>query len=185
MMDSNKWLASVIATLIAIFTSWGVGEMFSYGSFVFAWSLNFILMSWYTYLASQVNLKLDSDYFEPKPIERNGSIYKYLGVQAYRKTLVWIGWEKINKKKNPIKNSLLSLKVNEYNTRASELGHTIIALIVFAIAIGVSSSLGEAKWLILTNLFLNIYPIMVQRFNRPRYSRIIGLRRNINVSKII
>ncbi|OKL38487.1 glycosyl-4,4'-diaponeurosporenoate acyltransferase CrtO family protein [Pontibacter flavimaris] len=174
--NSNKWLASVFATLMAFSISYGVGVMFSFESFVFSWSLNFILMIWYTYLTSQINLELDSDYFEPKPFERNGSIYKYLGVHAYRKLLVWIGWERINKKKNPVKHSLLSLKESEYNTRASELGHTIIALIVFAVTIGVPSSLGEAKWLIITNLFLNIYPIMVQRFNRPRYSRIIGLK---------
>ncbi|WP_415837346.1 hypothetical protein [Pontibacter korlensis] len=147
--------------------------MFSLESFAFSWSLNFILMIWYTYLASQISQKLDSDYFELKPFEKEGRIYKYLGVHVYRKLLIWIGWERISRKKNPIKNNLLLLKVCEHNTRESEKGHTIIALIVFTVAVVGSNSLDEAKWLITTNLLLNIYPIMVQRFNRPRYSRII------------
>lgn len=169
----TKWVISILVTLVTILICFGIGLISSFNSFVFSWTLNLSLMFWYLVLVSQINPKLDSSYFNQKPFEKNGGIYKYFGVQIYRKLLVWVGWEKVIKKANPIKNSLIKLKICEHNTRVSELGHIIIAIIVFITGIFLSNSLVQAKWFIITNLLLNIYPVLVQRFNRPRYSRLI------------
>ncbi|MCC9167909.1 hypothetical protein [Pontibacter harenae] len=133
-------------------------------------------MAWYTILFNLFKPKMDWGYFEDKPFEKEGKLYKYFGVHFYRKILVWIGWEKMYRQKNPMKANLTTLRARDYNTKESEFGHLIIAMIVFAFTVWFTKSLDEAKWLIITNLFLNIYPIIVQRYNRPRYSRVIGYR---------
>lgn len=168
-----KWIISIIVTCITFLISYITGLVFSFTSFSFSWVLNFLLMAWYTFLASRINPKLDAGYFKTKPFERGGSIYKYLGVHIYRKLLIWVGWESISRNKHPVKNDLNSLKSCEYHTRSSELGHTIIALIVAITTLCIASSFSEAKWLVITNILLNIYPIMVQRFNRSRYNKLI------------
>lgn len=60
----------------------------------------------------------------------------------------------------------------EYHTRSSEAGHTLIALLVFLTA-AFLDSLVQAKWLLVTNLLLNFYPVMLQRYNRSHYRRIL------------
>lgn len=171
--NTKKWIFSILATLAGFLVIYFSGEIFTFTSFVFSWTLNFILMAWFTFVASQLDLKLDSDYFSIKSFEKEGKIYKYFGVHFYRKLLVMTGWEKLNRQKNPVKNKLSSLKIREYETRSSEFGHTIIALIVLIVTFVVSGSWNDAKWLIITNILLNIYPVMLQRFNRPRYQKII------------
>ncbi|WP_143960146.1 glycosyl-4,4'-diaponeurosporenoate acyltransferase CrtO family protein [Litoribacter populi] len=174
-MEKNimKWITSTMATLSVIGLIYLVGQMFTVSSFVFSWTLNFLLMAWFTFLASQIDFKLDSGYFESKKFEKEGKIYGYLGVHYYRRLLVWVGWEKITRQKNPVQKSISALKLVEYNSRSSEFGHTIIALIVLILTLAVPNSLNDAKWLIITNILLNIYPIMLQRFNRPRLLKII------------
>lgn len=63
----------------------------------------------------------------------------------------------------------------EYNTRKSEFGHLIIFIIVLFVTIFVvlRFDIKESLWLIGLNLILNIYPILVQRYNRPRLRRLL------------
>jgi len=119
--------------------------------------------------------ELKSPYFDSHPIEEEGRIYKYLGVHFFRKLLVMSGWERSRKKETPIKKSLIILEYYEYRTRASEFGHGIIAIIIAFISIYVcmTYSFRETVWLIVLNIFMNIYPITVQRYNRPRVRRVI------------
>jgi hypothetical protein len=37
----------------------------------------------------------------------------------------------------------------------------------------VANTWREALWLIVLNVLLNLYPIIVQRYNRPRYKRLL------------
>jgi len=121
-------------------------------------------------------LDLKSSYFNSHPIEAEGKIYKYLGVHYFRKLLVLIGWEKSRKKETPIRKSLILLEYYEYRTRASEFGHGIIAIIVAVVTlyVAIEYSFKETIWLIILNIFLNLYPIMSQRYNRPRVRRVIS-----------
>ena len=168
-----KWVKAILATTASIFICYYWGKFSSFTGFSFAWILNFALMAWFTYVDSLFNWKYGSSYFEPQPFEKGGSIYKFFGVHFYRKLLVWTGWEKISKKGNKISNSRGSLKLAEYKSRSSEAGHTIIFFVVGALTILVSDTLREALWLSILNLLLNVYPIFVQRYNRPRYRKIL------------
>ncbi|WP_394355206.1 glycosyl-4,4'-diaponeurosporenoate acyltransferase CrtO family protein [Nonlabens antarcticus] len=112
--------------------------------------------------------------FQYKHIEQQGSIYKYLGVGLCRKLLVIIGWEKMTNYMNPsIKFNPESLKQRELNTRAGEFSHLIIATIIAIMILILPISITEAKWLIASIILFHIYPIFIQRYNRPRYLNLI------------
>ncbi|GAA4299173.1 hypothetical protein GCM10023183_08110 [Nibribacter koreensis] len=118
---------------------------------------------------------LSSGYYREKKWERNGKLYENLGINFFRKVLVWIGWEKLNKKSNPVKNDPQDLNLLEYRTKQSELGHLIILFVVFGFSLFVAIEYGakEAIWLIALNIILNLYPILLQRYNRPRIQKAI------------
>ncbi len=145
-------------------------------SFVFAWILNFILMTAVLFYTQTFKPALTSGYYKAKPWERQGAVYKWFGVNLFRKMLVWVGWEKLNKAANPVQKKTDALRHLEYSTRQSEFGHVIIFLIVLPINIFVAIYYGISKsfWLLALNIVLNVYPILVQRYNRPRLLKILN-----------
>ncbi|MBU3144359.1 hypothetical protein [Clostridium sp. CF012] len=138
-------------------------------------TLNVTLMIWMSIGETLLIPELKSSYFNSHPIEEEGKIYKCLGVDFFRKFLVLIGWERSRKKETPIRKSLILLEYYEFRTRASEFGHGIIAIIIALITLYVFMvySFKETMWLIIINIFLNIYPMILQRYNRPRVLRVI------------
>ncbi|WP_354028292.1 hypothetical protein [Chitinophaga sp. OAE865] len=121
--------------------------------------------------------QLTSSYYNEKTWERRGKIYEFLGINLFRKLLVLIGWEKLNKKSNPIKKDTQALIQLHYRTRQNELGHIIIFIVVLGFNIFVAFKYGFLKslWLLILNILLNLYPVLLQRYNRPRIERAIAL----------
>src|SRR3546814_6008225 len=144
-------------------------------SLLFAWVLNFMLMMGVLYITQTFKLRLASTYYNSKKWEAEGKIYRWFGVHGFRKILVWVGWEKLNKASNPVKQNLDALKHLEYSTRQSEFGHLVIFFIVLAITLFVGLYYGfrQSVWLFILNVVLNVYPIGVQRYNRPRLQKAI------------
>lgn len=143
--------------------------------FLFAWVLNLLLMMCVFNFTEALKSPFMSAYFHEKTWERNGKIYEILGVNFFRKLLVWIGWEKLNKKSNPIEKNTQALRHLHYRTKQSEVGHIIIMLIVlgFNFVVAFRFGIGESVYLLVLNVILNIYPIFLQRYNRPRLNRAI------------
>lgn len=168
-----NWIKVILATTVSILICYFTGKLLSFTGFAFAWVLNFVLMGWYTYIDSLFDWKYNSSYFDTRSFEKGGSVYKYMGVHLYRKLLVAIGWEKISRKEAKITNTRKALSLVEAKSRSSEAGHAVIFIIVGVVTLLVADTIGEAIWLIILNLLLNIYPIMVQRYNRPRYRRLL------------
>jgi len=124
--------------------------------------------------------RLASPYYNEKDWELKGKLYEFLGIHFFRKLLVWFGWEKLNKKSNPVEKNTDALIHLQYRTKQSELGHLIILVIVLGFSIFVAFKFGiiESLWLLLLNILLNLYPIFLQRYNRPRLERAIKLSRH-------
>src|SRR5690554_1661910 len=175
----NKYINPIICAIISLIVIYVISVWKGMDSFLFAWILNFMLMISVLAFTQTLKPKLTSSYYNTKSWEKGGRVYQYLGVNLFRKILVWIGWEKLNKKVNPVAKSLNSLLHLEYGTRQSEFGHLIIFSIVLAVNIFVAIKFDFVKslWLLILNLLLNVYPIMVQRYNRPRLRRIIKVNR--------
>ncbi|RTY92419.1 hypothetical protein [Flavobacterium sp. GT3R68] len=166
----------IIGTILMIY---GLIIRVGMQGFVFAWVLNLMLMMCVYLFTQTLKPAFKSTYYNEKKWEKKGKIYESLGVNIFRKLLVLIGWEKINKKNNPVKKSLEALIHLEYVTKQSELGHLIIFFIVipFTVFVTVKYGIVESLWLLILNLVLNIYPIILQRYNRPRLKKAINIYR--------
>lgn len=148
-------------------------------SFAFAWGLNFLLMGCTLTFTETLKGPLTSPYYNEKSWEQRGKIYESLGINSFRKFLVLIGWEKLNKKSNPVKKDTPILIQLHYRTKQNELGHLIIFIVVlgFNIFVAVKYGILQSLWLLVLNILLNLYPILLQRYNRPRIERAINLSR--------
>lgn len=155
-----KWTKALLATIVSFLICYYGGKFSGFDGFTFAWILNFLLMAWFTYIDS-IFIGSIIPYFDTRTFERDGLIYTNFGVNFYRKLLVWVGWEKLNKKNNEITSKRSSLQQAIYRSKSSETGHTIIFLIVTLVTILVAGSLREALWLVILNLLLNVYPVFV------------------------
>ena len=166
-----KWIKGLLATTIAFFCCYYWGKFSGFTSFSFAYILHFVLMPWYVYLDSLFRWKYNSPYFQTQSFEKNGDVYRLWGVNFYRKLLVWSGWEKYSRKDIKIRNQKSALEFAEYKSRSSEAGHTVLFYIIGLITILIADSFREAVWLIILNVVINVYPVLVQRYNRPRFKR--------------
>jgi len=148
--------------------------------FLFAWVLNLLLMMCVFTFTEALKSQFTSPYYHEKKWERSGKTYEVLGINFFRKLLVWIGWEGLNKKSNPIEKYTTSLIHLQYRTKQSELGHIIIMVIVLGFNVFVAFEFGilESLWLLLLNILLNLYPVFLQRYNRPRLNRAIHLSKH-------
>lgn len=166
--------------LIAILTIGSIWALVIYirmDGFSFAWILNFLLMLFTVFFTEVLKSPLSSSYFNEKEWEQKGKIYEHLGINFFRKLLVWIGWEKLIRKSNPIEKNTDALMNLYYTTKKSELGHLIIWFIVLGFNVFVAFKFGVLKSLSLfiLNVLLNLYPIFLQRYNRPRIKRALNL----------
>jgi hypothetical protein len=175
----KKYLILILIIIVTIASLHAVVHYFRMDSFLFAWVLNFLLMASVQIFVETLKGPLNSASFKEKGWERGGKIYEKVGVNFFRKVLVWVGWEKLNKKLNPVEKNTKALLHLYDQTKKSELGHFIILLIVIGFDVYVAFEFGIAKsfWLLGLNILLNLYPIFLQRYNRPRIERAIILSR--------
>jgi hypothetical protein len=171
---------TLILTLIAIITTSSICALVYYirmDGFSFSWILNFMLMLFVTFFTGALKSQFTSSYFDKKEWERGGKIYEHIGINFFRKLLVWIGWEKVIRKSYPIDKNNRTLVNLHDQTKKSELDHLIIFLIVLGFNIFVAFKFGVLKsvWLLVLNVLFNLYPIFLQRYNRPRIERAIRL----------
>jgi len=173
----RKALILIFITITRIALIYTLIHYIGVQGFLFAWTLNFMLMACVLAFTETLKSPLTSPYYNDKPWERKGKIYESLGVNFFRKVLVWVGWEKLNKKSNPVEKNIEALMHLHYTTKQSELGHIIIFVVVFGFNIFVAFRFGvvQSLWLLVLNIILNLYPIFLQRYNRPRIERVINL----------
>ncbi|GGN09973.1 hypothetical protein GCM10010967_52350 [Dyadobacter beijingensis] len=170
-----KWVKIALVILMAAGTTGLMIRYLDMTSGVFSFGINFLLMFWFTVFESQLKPPLDSEYFNAQPFERNGKLYQLFGVEWYRAILVKSGWEKMRQQQTPIRKSLADFRAYERASRVAEAGHIVIGLVVLLITgyVIFAYSFFAARWLIITNIFLNVYPVLLQRYTRPRLQRVI------------
>jgi hypothetical protein len=175
----KKNLTLVLIAIVTLASIWALVHFMGTDSFSFAWALNFLLMFCVFAFTEALKSELTSPYYHEKEWERRGKIYEHLGIHAFRKVLVWTGWEKLNKKSNPVEKDTTALMNLHYQTKKAELGHVFILFIVLGFNVFVAFKFGVLKslWLLVLNVLLNLYPIFLQRYNRPRIERAINLSR--------
>ena len=173
----KKTLTLILIAILTIASIYALVIYIKMDGFPFALILNFLLMLFITFFTEALKSPLASSYFNEKGWEQSRKIYEHLGINFFRKLLVWIGWEKVIRKSSPIEKNTEALANLYYRTKKSELDHLIILLIVLGFNVFVAFKFGLLKSLSLfiLNVLLNLYPIFLQRYNRPRIERALNL----------
>lgn len=174
------WIVSTfILTYVVICSLLKFEKLFKPDGFLFAFELHFILMAWYAFSLPFLKLKYDSTYFNIKPFEKNGKLYSYFGVNIFRLFLKKIGWNKISDSSNGvIQKNLERLKKREKHTREAELAHVILFWHFILIAFCFLKN-HNVFWLLFLNIVFHVFPVFVQRYNRPRYLKLISRFENL------
>jgi glycosyl-4,4'-diaponeurosporenoate acyltransferase len=117
------------------------------------------------------------NYFKPKRFElyRNKTIYEFIGINLYKKYLPTTG-DIVRKRRNIVQIELnKSGRINELyryerQTRNYELRHIIGTIGFIAMIFIIDKRLNSFDLFFLStlNLYINIYPIFLQRYNRIR-----------------
>lgn len=122
-------------------------------------------------------------YFSPKKFEfyQSKTIYDYLGIKWFKKYLITDGdlvrrWKKVNSINIRDNGKINELYKAERETKKYELIH-LVFLFIFILLVGIKSKhITTLNWVIilLINLYANIYPIFLQRYNRIRIIRVLA-----------
>lgn len=175
-MKLIKYIISSLLQFGAFLLCIWLGDIMPVDHWGFAIGVNFLFVIVFTVIFEQLFSPASfNKCFLSKPFEREGSIYLWFGVRYYKFLLRFIGWEKIIRKDQSVKNHLESLTNYKIWTQGSEAIHLFAAIYVFAFTfrVGWRYSIGDVYWLIFFNIIVNVYPVMLQRYNRPRVIRLI------------
>lgn len=125
----------------------------------------------------QVVKKVTDAWFEPKSFEQNPEVYEKLGVRTFKKWMPTTGdvvhrvfWKRLGMGDFVKPNSIESLKNYETFTRVYE-GIHLSFLAVGAATLAANLQAGNIEAAAFTagiNTLVNVYPILVQRYNRSR-----------------
>lgn len=121
-------------------------------------------------------------YFKPKKFEfyRDVTIYNLIGIRLYKKYLPTTG-DIVRKRRKIIqigtgKTGIITELYNyEKKTRNYEFRHIIGAVIFIVLVFLLDRKLTVYDWIFLPvlNLYINIYPIFLQRYNRIRIIKVL------------
>ena len=122
-------------------------------------------------------------YFQPSRLGqwRGRSVYEFFGVRFFKRYLLptELLIQRLRSKwaigggKGALKAELERL---DWETRRNESIHLFAMLVIACILVykAPSLSIEQALWIFGINLYVNIYPIFVQRYNRFRIARLSG-----------
>ena len=112
--------------------------------------------------------RLPADYYRQRPFEKGGGLYRALGVEDARTLFKVVGFIRFDSHRS-------SLQILRDMMVFAEKNHAIAFFLnVFALIYAASRSQWElALSLLFFNCLMNGYPIMVQRYNRPRLDAIL------------
>ncbi|HPG38168.1 MAG TPA: hypothetical protein PLP19_05800 [bacterium] len=122
------------------------------------------------FLLRNTGLKLHAAYFHIRKPELSTSIYKIIGIPVFKKII----------EKSPLPVSTLKMSLNnrsrsailelEHQMQYAETVHVFGFLLVLALTLGFAWQ-RDARflfWFTVFNIIMNLYPVLLQRYNRNR-----------------
>ena len=173
-VNTSSWIVAIFITIaIGLVIAWFAHDV-GLNRVMFAFWLNWLLMFWAHGIYLTNTVKLAEKYFHIRPIEKK--VYQFLGVKYYQRMIRRMN---IFNPELHLKEGRSGLAKLEQATRNAEQGHALIYIIVsgFTLYALLQQWWQAAFWYFLFNMLINGYPIMVQRYNRDRISRILKSRR--------
>jgi hypothetical protein len=158
-------LASLLLAAALVFLSigpWG-------GAFVRAALANLAVVAWSSFVLPLRGLPRFQQYYELRPWERSGRLYRVLGVPLFR-AIVRRGPLSIFNRALPKAWHSRDLERIEREVRAAEAAHGVAFGIILALALValIRGEVARAAWLAALDLPLNLYPALLQRYHRLR-----------------
>jgi len=168
-------IATISLLLAIVYCEW-LATRIPIQHYAYGIGVNFIFLAAVTVMVGTLKVTSSAvSYFSMRGFERNGRIYRWVGIRAFASLLRLIGWDRVVRRNAPIKKELVSLLRYSDQTKGAEAVHAIAAIITagFTFSIGLRYPILATKWLWLVNILVNVYPVMLQRYNRPRVERLI------------
>jgi hypothetical protein len=165
-------MVAVVGACAVAGIAWAAGNAFGYRTPVFAWVLHFVLMAWIAGLVDTARPELNGPWFTVR--EWEPAVHRRLGAWAYMRLLRLVGWERMTRRTSGFTGTRASLVALDRQTRTSEFGHLIIAVLVTALSV-LAAGVGAwdaAAWLSGLTVVLHVYPIVLQRALRARIQRL-------------
>lgn len=172
MVDLKKILLIVVITgTAAAMIAWTVIS-FSFRSPMFAFLVNWLVMSWIALMGQVVDFPPFSPvYYEIKLFEQSGRLYERFGIRLFKKVVrrgpltIFSPTLRFSTEKTAV-----ALEHLAHEMRKAETSHAAIFLVIL-LPIGYALIRGwfdAAAWLLLFNILFNGYPVMLQRYNRMK-----------------
>ncbi|WP_157465211.1 hypothetical protein [Deinococcus apachensis] len=158
----------LLGLLVIMLLGYLMGEEFGYGTLAWAWFVHFLLMVWMLAVEAGAPLPYDGRWYQVRTWEP--PLYQALGVYGFMRLLRAVGWEWANRQAKKFDGTRASLPAYERGTRSSEFNHAVLAgvgLVMVAVAVFLRAW-DSAAWLLGVNVFLHMYPVMLQRTMRSR-----------------
>lgn len=150
---------------------------------VFAFAINWLVMTWVAILGGvlHITMPLPSSYYRIRQFETNGRLYEILGVRFFKVVLIRSPLALLNPtiRHTGDRSTLFDL---DRKMRDAEAGHLFI-FIMMSLTILYTAIKGWwvfAAWLMVFNILFNVYPVMLQRYNRARLTPILKRARLVD-----
>jgi hypothetical protein len=157
------------ATAVAGVVIVAAGRRFGVRSRAFAVVVVWAPMAWLGTVSRLATPRLPARWHELRPFERSGRLYELLGVRAAKAVLRRGPLAAFNPRlhlpADPTPEHLAEL---DQRMRDAEAAHTLL----FAASLGIAGHAAArgwwtaARWTLASNLVMNGYPVMLQRYNR-------------------
>jgi hypothetical protein len=187
MKKSLRWLAATAMTwLLATTILASLVARPGVGSPSFAVILNMVLPMWIVGVFAIADPDLDhpwlAPYFETRRWERDGRRYKNLGVLRYQAVLKKhrIGVFGLRPRDFRVTPDATFVEKMERETRAAEAAHGACFLVVagFAAFAAATGRIAGAIGLVAVGAACQVYPMLLQRYHRPRWRRVLTRARS-------
>jgi len=167
-----------IATIFAGYLIFWSLDAFGFRSPIFAFLVNWLAMSWVAFAGQAINFSFPSGYYDIRAFEGTGQLYERLGIRLF-KCLVRRGPLSIFSPtlRFPEEKTVTALLHLDHEMRKAETGHVLIFILILLFA-GYALFRGwldALAWLMAFNLIINLYPIMLQRYNRIKLQALIQM----------
>jgi hypothetical protein len=175
----RKIAVFTIATIAAGYLLFWSLDAFGFHSPIFALLANWLLMSWVAFAGQAVNFYFPSRYYDIKAFEGTGQFYERLGIRFF-KSLVRRGPLAIFSPtlRFPEEKTVPALLRLDQEMRKAETGHVLIfVFMLFFIGYALFKGwLDAVAWMLVFNVMINLYPIMLQRYNRIKLQELIQMQ---------
>jgi hypothetical protein len=149
-------------------------------SVLFAFLAVWVPMAWLGTLSRAVRPRLPEGYHRLRPFERDGRAYELVGVRLAKGLLRRGPLALFNPDLHlPAERTPEHLARLEQRMRDAEAAHALLLLALMAVSANAAARgwWAAAAWTLLFNVFINGYPVMLQRYNRALLTRRFDLAR--------